>query len=153
MKKLKKHAIVILLVSTITSAYTKELETLEDWGAKTKNWSSDPSEFTYMLGRCAAAFIAMSAYMSQSSNQTAVKNSYELLERGKQYTTMSLELGKTFGATEKFLSTRIKSLVNIYVENMLENKTIYNNAFGVNFKKDIDFCSAYYKIIFNENQS
>lgn len=148
MKKLKKYAIVILLVSTITGAFTKEIDTLEDWDAKTKNWSSDPSEFTYMLGRCAAAFIAMSAYMSQSSNQTAVKQANVLMSRGKQFATTSFELGKTTGATEKFLSTRIESLVNIYAEDMLRNKTINNNAFGVNFKKDIDFCSVYYPIIF-----
>ena len=111
MKNFKKHAIAILLVSTITSAYTKEIETLEDWGAKTKNWSSEPSEFTYMLGRCAAAFIAMSAYMSQSSNQTAVKNSYELLERGKQYTTMSFELGKKSAQLKNFYLQELNRLL------------------------------------------
>jgi hypothetical protein len=110
-KNFKKHAIAILLVSTITSAYTKEIETLEDWGAKTKNWSSEPSEFTYMLGRCAAAFIAMSAYMSQSSNQTAVKNSYELLERGKQYTTMSFELGKKSAQLKNFYLQELNRLL------------------------------------------
>lgn len=148
MRNLKKHAIAILLVSTITGAYAKEIETLEDWAAKTTNWSSDPSEFTYVLGRCAAAFISMSAYMSQSSNQTAIKNASELLERGKKFANMSFEFGKKSGATEKFLSTRVESLIKIYVEDMLTNKTINNNAFGVNFKKDIDFCTIYYPEIF-----
>lgn len=152
MKKLCKISISLLIIFFISSAYAQDIEPLEDWDVKTKNWRSDPSEITYMLGRCASAFLAMSAYMSQSSDNQALKDSNVIKGRALQYAELSIEIGKSFGATEKFLAKRIETILSIYVADMLRNKTITNNAFGVNFTKDIDFCSDYYPIFFNNSK-
>jgi hypothetical protein len=140
------------MIFVISSANAQDIDTLEAWDVKTKNWTSDPSEITYMLGRCASAFLAMSAYMSQSSKQEAITNANIIKGRALQYAELSLEIGKSVGITEKFLDTRIKTILNIYVADMLKSKTLTNNAFGENFTKDIDFCSVYYPIFFNNSK-
>lgn len=43
---------------------------------------------------------------------------------------------------------RINEIFKIYVDDMLRNKTINNDAFEVNFRKDIAFCSEFHQIIF-----
>ena len=152
MKKLYKISISLLMIFVISNANAQDIETLEDWDVKTKNWASDPSEITYMLGRCASAFLAMSAYMGQSSKQEAVTNAKIIKGRALQYAELSLEIGRSVGITEKFLATRIETILNIYGADMLKNKTLTNNAFGVNFTKDIDFCSSYYPVFFNNSK-
>jgi hypothetical protein len=37
------------MIFVISSANAQDIDTLEAWDVKTKNWTSDPSEITYML--------------------------------------------------------------------------------------------------------
>lgn len=66
MKKLRQFALAIVLIGTITGAYAKDFETLEDWGAKNKKWDHTSSGLTYVLGRCSGLLLALSA----TDNQT-----------------------------------------------------------------------------------
>lgn len=148
MKKFSQFTLSIVLVSTITSAYAKDLETLENWAAKTKNWSSDTSEIIYVLGRCSAAFMTMAEYGSISSDLEGKKNANVLMSMGKRFAALSIDAGKSIGVSEKFLTLRIDSLLKIYESDMLKNITIKNTAFGEDFKSDISFCSEFYKTVF-----
>lgn len=151
MKKVLSVAVILMA----TNSLAQELTPLDEWSKTTSNWSNQPSEVVYMLGRCGAALMSMSSYFQANANgdKKIEKDAKSLMNKSKSFTSTSLELGESIGATEKFLMDRMESLVKIYVADIVNNKKLHNSAFGKKFQADINFCSAYYPLIFNDDGS
>jgi hypothetical protein len=148
-----KKIILCLIVASSFNVHSEELTTLNEWVIKNPQWSSRPPEVTYMLGRCASALIAMSSYIkANSANEIKLQNSADILmTKASHYARLSIELGSSIGATEKFLNNRMAEITKIYVEDIIRNKTIHNDAFGEKFQSDINFCTTYYPVLFKED--
>lgn len=148
-----KKILYISIIFLSANAISQELIPLDEWDKKTSNWSNQPSEVVYMLGRCGAALMAMSSYFKANSNndKKIEKDAESLLDKSKSFASLSLEVGQSIGATEKFLMDRMEALVKIYIGDIISNKKIHNSAFGKNFQTDINFCTTYYPLIFNSD--
>jgi hypothetical protein len=148
-----KKIIALAALSISTFATSQELVPLDEWDKTTKNWSSQPSEVAYMLGRCGSAFMAMSSYLKANANgeKKIERDATVLMGKSKSFIELSIDVGQTIGATEKFLMDRTESLVKVYIGDIVNNKKLHNNAFGKNFQTDINFCTAYYPLLFNSD--
>ena len=149
MRKILSIAVIVLS----SNAVSQELTSLDEWSKKTSNWSNQTSEVVYMLGRCGAALMAMSSYFEANSNgdKKIEIDAKSLLDKSKSFASLSLEVGQSIGATDKFLMDRMEALVKIYIGDIISNKKLHNNAFGKNFQTDINFCTTYYPLIFNSD--
>ena len=147
---MKNLFISILLISC--NSFAQELIPLNGWAKKNPKWSSQPSELTYMLGRCASALLTMSGYIKANSqdNTDLLKTSEILSERGASFGALSINVGISNGASEEFLMNRIAQITKLYTDSIIKNKTIHNDAFTGDFQSDITFCTTFYPLIFNE---
>lgn len=119
----------------------------DQWERNTPKWTEDLTEVAYVAGRCASINHTLGYYISQEGNKPENTDfGRKFIEAGNTFTTVSLEIGKNLGMSDKFIYDRHEALTKVYVKKMVENKKMLNQIFVGDFAIDFNFCVAQYPL-------
>ena len=116
---------------------------LDQWERNTPKWNEDLTEVVYVAARCASINHTVGYYISQEGNKSEdIEFGRKFIEAGNTFVTVSLEIGKNLGMSDKFIYDRHEALTKVYVQKMVENKKMLNQIFSGDFGIDFKFCVA-----------
>lgn len=144
MKKFLLVSTAMALIST--GAYAQQVPLIQ-WSKERPEWKKDLSEVAYVGARCGSIDYVTGYYFSQEGNKPEdVANGKRFVEIGHTYTSVSQQLARILGMSDKFLYERHEALAKWYSMNLAENKKLHNEIFVGDFKSDFDFCVQQYQL-------
>lgn len=140
-KKVFLISLVTLLMASTVMAQQKLIPFVE-WKKSNPNWDwGDTSQAAYVGARCSSLLLATSSFFTANPiNPEDGPRGFEMLISSTTFHIVSEKLSKNRGMSDEVISSRKAALLDVYLNNLRENRRLHNNLFHEPIFGDMSFC-------------
>ena len=122
-----------------------------EWKKLNPNWDwGDTSQAAYVGARCSALLLATSSFFTANPiNQEDGSTGFQMVISSTVFHVVSEKLSTSRGMSGEVISSRKAALLDIYLNNLKENRRLHNNIFHEPIFGDMSFCKQT-EPLFNE---
>ena len=140
----KKNSLIFLVALLMASTVMAQQKLIPfvEWKKSNPNWDwGDTSQAAYVGARCSALLLATSSFFTPNPIKPEDgQQGFQMLISSTTFHVVSEKLSINRGMSDEVISSRKAALLDVYLNNLKENRRLHNNIFHEPILGDMRFC-------------